>query len=306
MRNSAPDFAVQRLRRFPALPAATGSALPPGLELCVAAESSLVYIHSMLTYPEFSQEIFRIGPLAVRWYGMTYLFGFLTAWLLGRYRAKKFKVFSGNEFDDLLIYSMFGVILGARLGYVLFYQPLVYLENPAELLMLWRGGMSFHGGLIGVIIGQWLAGRKYGKSFFETLDFVAPLVPPGLFFGRLGNFINGELWGKVTDSPLGMVFPGAGPLPRHPSQLYEAALEGVALFVIVWIFSAKPRPAMAVSGVFAVGYGLFRCFVEFFRQPDAHLGYLAFGFVTMGMLLCLPMILAGCLFLFLAYRKKRG
>jgi len=163
--------------------------------------------------------------------------------------------------------------------------------------------MSFHGGFLGVLIAVGLAARRYGKGFFQTMDFMAPLAPPGIFCVRVGNFINAELWGKVTDMPWGMVFPGAGPLPRHPSQLYEAVLEGLVLFVILWIFASKPRPTMAVSGVFALGYGVFRCFVEFFRQPDAHYGYLAFGFVTIGMLLCVPMLLAGSILLCLAYRK---
>ena len=258
----------------------------------------------MLTYPQLSPEVFSIGPLSVRWYGFMYLLGFLSAWMLGRYRASRSGIFTRLQFGDVLTFSILGVILGARLGYVLFYQPLYYLSNPLEILQLWHGGMSFHGGLLGVILGQWLAGRRYGRGFFETLDFVAPLVPPGLFFGRIGNFINGELWGNITDAPWGMVFPGAGDLPRHPSQLYEAALEGLVLFGILWTYSSRPRPAMAVSGVFAVGYGVFRCFAECFRQPDAHLGYLAFGFVTMGMLLCLPLILIGILFLFFAYRKR--
>ena len=263
------------------------------------------YTLGMLTYPQFSPEVFTIGPVAVRWYGFMYLLGFLTAWLLGRYRAGS-AVFTRAQFDDVLTFGILGVILGARLGYVFFYQPLYYLDHPLEIVQLWHGGMSFHGGLIGVMLGQWFAGRRHGKGFFQTMDFMAPLVPPGLFFGRLGNFINGELWGNVTDAPWGMIFPGGGNLPRHPSQLYEAALEGVALFAIVWIFSAKPRPRMAVSGVFALGYGFFRFFVEFFRQPDAHLGYLAFGWLTMGMLLCVPMILLGVLLLWLAYRKRNA
>lgn len=258
----------------------------------------------MLQYPEFSPDLFSIGPFAVRWYGFMYVLGFVSAWILGRYRAVKSGVFTRPQFDEVLTYGILGVVLGGRLGYVLFYQPAYFLENPLEIFKMWHGGMSFHGGLLGVILGQWLAGRRYGKTFFETMDFMAPLVPPGLFFGRIGNFINAELWGRTTDVPWGMVFPGAGPLPRHPSQLYEAALEGLLLFIILWLFSAKPRPRMAVSGVFALGYGLFRFFVEFFRQPDAHLGYLAFGWLTMGMLLCLPMIVLGLTLLWLAYRKR--
>ncbi|MDR0339768.1 MAG: prolipoprotein diacylglyceryl transferase [Desulfovibrio sp.] len=268
----------------------------------------------MLQYPRLSPDIVSfgpysldsgrvIGPFALRWYGMMYLFGFLSAWLLGRYRCTKTAVFTKAQFDDVLVFGFVGVLVGARLGYALFYNPMQFLANPLDIFRVWEGGMSFHGGMLGVMIGQGLAGRRYGKSFFQTMDFMAPLVPPGLFFGRLGNFINAELWGRVTDSPLGMVFPGAGPLPRHPSQLYEAALEGVALFTILWLFSSRPRPTMAVSGLFSLGYGVFRCFAEFFRQPDAHLGYLAFDFVTMGMLLCLPVIATGVILLSLAYAR---
>jgi len=257
----------------------------------------------MLHYPEFSPDVFTVGPFAVRWYGLMYVLGFISAWLLGRWRATSTGTFTKAQFDEVLTYGILGVILGGRFGYVLFYQPAYFAANPLEIFQLWHGGMSFHGGLLGVILAQWLAGRRYGKSFFQTIDFMAPLVPPGLFFGRIGNFINAELWGKVTGMPWGMIFPNAGPLPRHPSQLYEAALEGLALFTILWIYSSKPRPTMAVSGVFALGYGVFRFFIEFFRQPDAHLGYIAFDFITMGMLLCLPMIFLGCLLIFLAYRK---
>lgn len=262
----------------------------------------------MLNYPQLDPVIVNIGPLAVRWYGLMYVMGFFSAWLLGRYRSKRQArygaPFNPAQFDDVLIWGLFGVLVGARLGYVLFYNPAEYLSDPAKIFALWHGGMSFHGGLIGVILFQWLAGRKYGKSFFETIDFMAPLVPPGLFFGRLGNFINAELWGRATDLPWGMVFPGAGSYPRHPSQLYEAALEGLLLFIILWRFSSRPRPTMAVSGVFALGYGLFRFCVEFVREPDAHIGFIWGGFLTMGMLLCLPMILIGLLLLFMAYRKK--
>lgn len=257
----------------------------------------------MLTYPQFSPVALELGPLSVRWYGLMYLFGFISAWILGRSRAKAGRTFTPAQFDDVLTWGILGVILGARLGYVVFYNPLHYLQNPLDIFAVWHGGMSFHGGMIGVMLGQWLSGRRHGKSFFEVMDFMAPLVPPGLFFGRLGNFINAELWGRVTDSPLGMLFPDAGNLPRHPSQLYEAALEGALLFTILWIYSAKPRPRMAVSGVFALGYGIFRCICEYFRQPDAHIGYLAGGFLTMGMVLCIPLIIVGITLLTLAYRS---
>ncbi|MDR2892096.1 MAG: prolipoprotein diacylglyceryl transferase [Deltaproteobacteria bacterium] len=264
----------------------------------------------MLTYPQIDPEIFSIGPLSVRWYGTMYLLGFLAAWILGRYRAKQQRRLGGpftvQQFDDVLVWGLFGVILGARLGYCLFYNPLYYLHNPLEIFALWEGGMSFHGGLLGVILMQWLAGRRYGASLFRTMDFVAPLVPPGLFFGRMGNFINAELWGRYTDLPWGMIFPtsAAGPLPRHPSQLYEAALEGIALFFILWIFSSKKRPLRAVSGLFLIGYASFRFMVEFAREPDAHLGFLLGGWLTMGMLLCLPMLAFGVFLLWKAYHTK--
>jgi len=195
------------------------------------------------------------------------------------------------------------VILGGRIGYTLFYNLPGFLADPVVLFKVWEGGMSFHGGLIGVLIGLGLFGRKYGKAFFEISDFAAPLVPIGLGAGRIGNFINGELWGKVSDLPWAMVFPHAGPLPRHPSQLYEALLEGVALFTILWLFSARPRPRMAVSGLFLLCYGLFRFAVEFVREPDLQLGYLAFDWLTMGQILSTPMILVGLGMLGWAYRR---
>jgi phosphatidylglycerol:prolipoprotein diacylglycerol transferase len=261
-------------------------------------------IFPMLHFPPISPEAFRIGPFAVHWYGVTYLLAFLAAWIMGRRRAAASGAFTPDQFDDLLTWGIFGVLVGARLGYALFYHPNYFLLNPLDIFKVWEGGMSFHGGFLGVLIAQGLALRRYGKGFFQTMDFMAPLVPLGIFFVRMGNFINAELWGRVTDVPWGMVFPGAGPEPRHPSQIYEAVLEGLVLFVIVWTFSAGPRPVMAVSGVFALGYGVFRCFVEFFRQPDAHLGYLVFGFATMGMLLCVPLIVTGIILLSLAYGKK--
>jgi phosphatidylglycerol:prolipoprotein diacylglycerol transferase len=198
------------------------------------------------------------------------------------------------------------VILGGRLGYVLFYDLAAYLADPTEILRLWNGGMSFYGGLLGVVIASWLWGRRNGRTLVDILDFVAPLVPTGLFFGRIGNFINAELWGKVTESAFGMVFPGAGPLPRHPSQLYEAGLEGLLTFVILWIYSSRPRPRGSVAGLFAVLYSLSRMFVEFFRVPDAQIGYLFGGWFTMGQLLCLPLLAAGICLLFSARRTGRA
>ena len=235
-----------------------------------------------------------IGSLQLRWYGLMYLAGFGLGWMLGRWRASRpGSGWTGPDVDDLLTCVMIGIILGGRLGYVLFYDLPVYINDPMEIVRIWNGGMSFHGGLLGVLGAFWYFARSRGRSFLEVSDFIAPLVAQGLFFGRLGNFINGELWGKVSDVPWAIVFPGAGPNPRHPSQLYEAALEGLILFFMVWIFSSKPRKTGAVSGLFALGYGIFRFAVEFVRMPDVQLGYLAFGWLTMGQLLCVPLILAG-------------
>ncbi|MDR2161731.1 MAG: prolipoprotein diacylglyceryl transferase [Desulfovibrio sp.] len=257
----------------------------------------------MLSYPQLSPEAFRLGPLVVRWYGLMYLFGFIAAWRLGRLRSGPGRFLSRRQLEEAITWGMFGVVLGARLGYAFFYDPAFYLADPLRILQIWKGGMSFHGGLLGVLCALWMYARRQGLPFFALVDSAAPLVPPGLFFGRLGNFLNAELWGRVTDVPWGMVFPGAGPLPRHPSQLYEALLEGLVLFVLLWTFSAKKRPLYAVSGVFALGYSLFRVFGEFFRQPDAQLNYLAFGWVTMGMALCLPLLAAGLVLLWLAYGR---
>ncbi len=235
-----------------------------------------------------------IGSLQLRWYGLMYLAGFGLGWMLGRWRASRpGSGWTGPDVDDLLTCVMIGIILGGRLGYVLFYDLPVYINDPMEIVRIWNGGMSFHGGLLGVLGAFWYFARTRGRTFLEVSDFIAPLIPQGLFFGRLGNFINGELWGKVSDVPWAIVFPGAGPLPRHPSQLYEAALEGLLLFIMVWVFSRKPRKVGAVSGLFAFGYGVFRFAVEFVRMPDVQLGYLAFGWLTMGQLLCVPLILAG-------------
>lgn len=260
----------------------------------------------MLVHPDFDPIALSLGPLQIRWYGLMYLLGFITGWALGRYRAKQANSgWTATQVDDLVFYSALGVIIGGRIGYVLFYSSAHWLSDPLLLLRVWEGGMSFHGGFIGVLLAMLLFARKYQKPFWEAVDFVAPLIAPGLFFGRIGNFINGELWGRVTDVPWGMVFQQTGDqLPRHPSQLYQAALEGVALFLIVWLFSAKPRPTMAVSGIFALSYGLFRFLVEFVRQPDVQLGYLAFGWVTMGQILSLPLIAVGVILLVLAYRHN--
>jgi len=244
--------------------------------------------------PDIDPVVIHLGPLKVHWYGLMYLVGFLGAWWLGIYRAKRpGSGWHPQEITDLLFHGALGVILGGRTGYVLFYNFGYYLEHPIEIFYIGAGGMSFHGGLLGVIVAMWLYARRTRRPFFVVADFVALLTPLGLSAGRLGNFINHELWGRVTDVPWGMVFPNAGPLPRHPSQLYEFTLEGVALFLVLWIYARKPRPEAAVSGVFLFCYGTFRFMVELVREPDAQLGYLAFGWVTMGQVLSLPMILLG-------------
>lgn len=247
-----------------------------------------------MQYPAIDPVAITLGSLQVRWYGLMYLAGFCLGWFLGRRRAARpGSGWSPVEVDDLLTFVMVGIILGGRLGYVLFYDLPAYLDDPLEILRVWNGGMSFHGGLLGVLAAFWYFARSRRRTFLDVADFVAPLIPQGLFFGRLGNFINAELWGKVSDLPWAMVFPGAGPLPRHPSQLYEAALEGLALSVLLWFFSARPRKRGAVAGLFAVGYAVFRFAVEFVRVPDAQLGYLAFGWLTMGQVLCLPLLAVG-------------
>jgi phosphatidylglycerol:prolipoprotein diacylglycerol transferase len=259
----------------------------------------------MLDYPQFDPIMISIGPLDLRWYGMMYVFGILSGWLLGRYRATKpWNKMTPKLMDDFITWAILGVVLGGRLGYVLFYNPSFYLANPLQIFAVWEGGMSFHGGCLGVLVVCWLFGRANGMTFPEVGDFISPLVPPGLFFGRIGNFINGELWGRYTDLPWAMPFPGAGGLPRHPSQLYEAALEGLALFIIVWVYSAKPRPKGCVGALFLLGYGVFRFLVEFAREPDRQLGFVALNWMSMGQVLCLPMILFGIGWLVWAYRKS--
>ncbi len=259
----------------------------------------------MLTYPQINPIAFRIGILKVHWYGIMYLIGFVAAWCLARWRAKRPNSgWTGEQVSDLIFYAALGVVIGGRLGYMLFYDFSNFIHHPLILFQVWDGGMSFHGGLLGVFIALWLYSRKLHKSVFELTDFVVPLVPIGLGLGRIGNFINGELWGRVTHVPWAMIFPKGGPLPRHPSQLYEFFFEGVVLFVILWWFSAKPRPRLAVSGLFLLCYGVFRFVLEFFRQPDIQLGYVAFGWMTRGQELCVPMVIFGILFLIIAYHRK--
>lgn len=258
----------------------------------------------MLVHPNIDPIAFSIGPLAVRWYGLMYLAGFAAGWWLGLRRiASGRSPVTRAQFDDLLFLSVLGVILGGRLGYVAFYKPGYYASHPLEIFAIWQGGMSFHGGFLGVLVAVAFVAWRQRLNWWDLMDFIAPLVPLGIAAGRLGNFINGELWGRVTDLPWGMVFRGAGNLPRHPSQLYEMALEGFALFALLWWFSARPRPRMQVSALFLIGYGVFRFVCEFAREPDAFLGFLALG-LSMGQWLSLPMIMAGLLLWYYSLRAK--
>jgi phosphatidylglycerol:prolipoprotein diacylglycerol transferase len=260
----------------------------------------------MLVHPQFDPVAFHAGPLSVRWYGLMYLVGFVLFIVLGRRRARQ-QMLTGwrpADVDDMLFFGVFGVILGGRLGYVLFYKPFYYAAHPLEIFEVWHGGMSFHGGFLGVLIALWFfAGRRH-KALLDVTDFVAPLCPLGLAAGRLGNFINGELVGRPTDVPWAMVFPQVDALPRHPSQLYEFGLEGVLLFIMLWIYASRHRPRGAVSGLFLVGYGTFRFIAEFAREPDNFLGFLAGG-LTMGQWLSMPMVVIGVLMMLWAYRRAR-
>jgi phosphatidylglycerol:prolipoprotein diacylglycerol transferase len=264
----------------------------------------------MLIYPKIDPVALSLGPLAVRWYGLMYLVAFLQFWRLGRRRilTQPWLAEAGwkvEEVEDLLFYGVIGVIAGARLGEALFYAPAWYLSHPLEIFAVWRGGMSFHGGFLGVLLAMALYARKTGRDWLAITDFIAPQVPLGLALGRLGNFINGELWGRVADPslPWAMVFPHVDSLPRHPSPLYQAALEGVTLFILLWLYAGKERPRGAVSAAFLAGYGAFRFIAEYFRAPDAGI----FGrseVVSMGQWLSLPMILAGVMLFALARRRR--
>ncbi|MBX2883977.1 MAG: prolipoprotein diacylglyceryl transferase [Granulosicoccus sp.] len=263
----------------------------------------------MLQYPNINPVAFELGPMTVHWYGISYLVAFLVGWWLAQRRASKpGSGWSADEIGDAVFYIVLGVILGAKVGSLLFYQTDLLLSNPLQAINPFGEhgfrGMSFHGGFLGVLLAFWLYARKTGRSFFQVSDFFAPAFPIGLGAGRIGNFINGELYGRITDVPWGMVYPHAGPEPRHPNQLYQFFCEGVILFVILWWFSASKRPAKAVSGMFVLCYGVYRFLIEFVRQPDAHLGFIAFDWLTMGQLLSLPMILIGLLLLYLAYSQK--
>jgi phosphatidylglycerol---prolipoprotein diacylglyceryl transferase len=269
----------------------------------------MIYLHQL------NPIALGLGPLQIHWYGITYALAFAACWFLGRIRIRQGRLPGVDEagYGDLLFYCMLGVVLGGRIGYILFYDLSAYIAHPLDVFKVWQGGMSFHGGLLGVLFAAWMWSRRRRLHFFDVADFIAPMVPPGLGFGRIGNFINGELWGKFTHSDWGVIFPNApelagmpaaelrarfasgalAPFARHPSPLYEATLEGLVMFVVLWWYSRTPRPRYRVAALFALMYGSFRFLVEFVRVPDAQLGYLAFGWLTMGQVLELPVIAFG-------------
>ena len=259
----------------------------------------------ILMHPQFDPVAIHLGSFGIHWYGLMYLTGFIGFLLLGRYQIKHKPWFNWRDtmLDDALFYGAMGVILGGRLGYVVFYQAKYFVQHPVEIFAVWQGGMSFHGGFLGVLVAMYFFNKKHPQQWLKTMDFVAPLVPIGLGAGRMGNFINGELWGRVTDGAFGMVFPQADGAIRHPSQLYEFALEGIILFILLWAFSKKQRPTGSISAFFLIGYGSFRFLVEYTREPDDYLGLLQLG-LSMGQWLSLPMILIGVWILQAAYRNR--
>lgn len=264
----------------------------------------------MLNYPNIDPVAIAIGPVNVYWYGISYVIGIITGWFLLRWRSRNALLslgYSNEDLDDIVFYAPLGAIIGGRLGSVLFYNLPYYLDHPTDIFKINQGGMSFHGGLLGLLLAIFWLARKKNISFFNIIDLIAPVVPIGLGCGRIANFINGELWGRASNLPWAMVFPDprAGNIARHPSQLYEALLEGLLLFIILWLYSSKPRPVMAVSGLFLLAYGIFRCGIEFVREPDPQLGYLAFHWLTMGQLLSLPMIIFGAVLIIYAHMKTK-
>ena len=258
----------------------------------------------MFVHPQFDPVAIHLGSFGIHWYGLMYLTGFLAFLALGKWQIthRPWHGWTLPMLDDALFFGALGVILGGRLGYVLFYQSAYFMQHPADILAVWQGGMSFHGGLLGVVLAMAWFARKYQLSWLAVMDFIAPLVPIGLGAGRLGNFINGELWGRVTNTDYGMVFPQIDGLLRHPSQLYEFTLEGVALFFILWAYASKPRASGTIAAVFLMGYGAFRFAVEYTREPDRYLGLLSMGF-SMGQWLSLPMLLIGAVLWIKAYSK---
>jgi phosphatidylglycerol:prolipoprotein diacylglycerol transferase len=265
----------------------------------------LIRVKLMFIFPAINPIALSLGPLHIRWYGIMYVVGFVLAWWLARLRSQKpNSQWTQVQIIDLICYAAVGVIIGGRLGSMLFYNLPEFLANPLTLFKIWQPGMSFHGGFIGVLCALWIYSKRLKKSFTEIADFTVPLVPLGLAAGRIGNFINGELWGRVTDMPWGMVYPHVDNLPRHPSQIYEFFLEGILLFIIIWVYSAKSRPPFAVASMFLLCYGVFRTIAECFRQPDAELGFIAFNWLSMGQLLSIPMVIAGVLGLYYTYSKQ--
>lgn len=258
----------------------------------------------MISYPSFDPIAFSIGPIHVYWYGIMYLLGFIMAWWLARWRTQHYQLgWTKDDIGDVLFYAALGVIIGGRLGYILIYDTASIQVDPLRALRVWEGGMSFHGGLLGVLVATYLFAKRAHRPFWSVADFLTPLVPVGLGLGRLGNFINGELWGRITDVPWAMVFPRAGMEPRHPSQLYEFGLEGMLLFGLVWWYARRPRSYGAITAVFLMGYAICRFVVEFFREPDMQLGFVAFGWLTMGQILSLLMLVAGVTLFFYANRS---
>ncbi|MDI1351677.1 MAG: prolipoprotein diacylglyceryl transferase [bacterium] len=247
----------------------------------------------MFLFPEINPIAFSLGPIKVHWYGLMYLVAFMSAWLLAYWRMQHYKLpWTTEEIGDLIFYGALGVILGGRIGYMLFYNAQELIHQPWLLFKIWQGGMSFHGGLIGVALALWFFSYRFNKSFLQVADFVAPIVPLGLAAGRVGNFINGELWGRVTDVPWAVIYPHVDNLPRHPSQVYEFGLEGIGLFLLVWCYAAKPRQEGRVAAVFLIGYAICRLIAECFRQPDIQMGYFL-DWLTMGQILSIPMLLIG-------------
>lgn len=248
----------------------------------------------MLMYPNINPVAISLGPIKIHWYGIMYLIGFILAWVVAKYRTKKLSLgWSEEQISDLIFYAALGLIIGGRCGYMFFYAWHDFINNPFNLVKVWQGGMSFHGGLIGGLIALGLFAKRHHKNFLDVTDFTAPMVPLGLGAGRIGNFINGELWGRATDSPWGMIFPHVDMQPRHPSQLYEFGLEGLILFIILFLYASKPRPRGYTTALFLISYSVFRFFIEFFREPDVQIGYLYNSWLTMGQLLTIPVFLLG-------------
>ena len=260
----------------------------------------------MFIYHKIDPIAFHLGPVPVHWYGIMYLVGFAAVWLLARCRIKQpqWSDWKITQVSDIVFYGALGAILGGRIGYTWVYNMAGFLQHPLVIVKIWQGGMSFHGGLFGVAVAWYFYSLHIKKPYFAITDFIAPFAPIGLGAGRLGNFINGELWGRVTTVPWGVVYPNAGPLPRHPSEIYEFLLEGVLLFIIMWFYSRKPKPYRAVTAMFLLGYGVLRFIAEFFRQPDPQLGFIAWGWLTMGQLLSFIMIVLGVALMTMAYRNS--